>query len=443
MENVHIPAPPTAYYDEGAEKAVLGSIIENPDFIPTVMELLNEQSFYKVCHREIYTAIIQVYNEIETVDCLLINKKLIDKELMNLVGGEYTVPSLMGTNITTTPENVQFYAEIVRDKAFRRQMKHIGNQITELSDNLNVEGTDELSGNIEELVSTLTEHHRQGTRIVGDIAREIIDEIKNRTAKKMEYSTGIMDLDILTAGLQMGELFIIAGRPSSGKTTIAAQIATYQACKKENPVLFCSYEMSSQSIVTRMLAQDTGISFQKLSSEVLSNQEHEELEGIFSQLTGKPLYITDSQYNIQQLKAHAKYVKSKYNIIAMFVDYITIIPEDKNKKYKNQFEKITDYSIQLKGIAAENNISVVALSQLSRASERRSGNRPMLSDLRDSGAIEESADGVLFVNRPDFYDEQDNSNLAMLYLDKQRNGPRGEFPMRFNGERFRLEDATF
>lgn len=438
-ETVYIPPQPTAYYDESAEKAVLGSMLESPKLIPTVMEIIDEQSFYKTPHQLIFHAIMQVYNKHGTVDCLLVNNKLREEDLINRIGDEYTIPDLMATNPTAIQEHAEHYARIVKEKAYRRKANHIGKQIAALSNNLNIEGTDELSTNIEQLVSTLTEHHRQGARLVGDIAREIIDEIKDRKVRRMEYSTGITDLDILTAGLQMGELFIIAGKASMGKTTVAAQIATYQACTKGNPVLFCTYEMSSKSIVMRMLAQDTGISFQKLSAEVLNNQEHEELEEILSQLTGKPLYINDTPYNIQQLKAHVKYMKSKHDIIAMFVDYITIIPQDRT--YKNQVEKITEYSVQLKAIATENNISVVALSQLSRASERRAGGRPRLSDLRDSGSLEQAADVVLFIDRPDFYDENDSSNLVMLHLDKQRNGPTGEFSMRFNGERFRLEAA--
>lgn len=270
-------------------------------------------------------------------------------------------------------------------------------------------------------------------QLVPDIMLDIQDEISNRQQPKMLYATGFPSLDILTAGFQLGDLFVLAGKPSSGKSSWAAQTALYQAVEHLTPVLFCSYEMSSSAIVSRMLASEMDISYQYLTREIFNQEQKNRLSEAVNVFQGIPFWITDNGHNVNKLKSLIVDMKNKFDIKLVYIDFLTIIPAD--RKYNSDYEKVSETVREIKRIAKTNDICIILLSQLSRASERRTNSRLVMSDLRATGEIEQVADVIVFLDRQEEYDDQ-----TTLILAKQRNGAIGDIALRMNGKRFRFEE---
>lgn len=422
------------FYNHQAEVQVLGSMIENPKIIPEIVAELGENGFYNQRHQLIYDAIVAL-SDSDTLDEKVIANYLKSVNELNRVGGEEAIAEIIWA--TPTSENYQYYVETLKEKTFRRKLRQVGQNLTLLSQNADEGITrDELMMGAETHVAKLQQHETGDSMLISDVAVPVIDEMINRQERKKMISTGFVSFDNLTGGWHEGNLDLIASRPGVGKTTLALQMAHWQTYYKHNPVLFISYEMRKEALLLRLLSLETGISFRRLETEVLSDEEKQQVYGMQEKLQETPLYIMDEQKKLSELPSYVKYMRNRYGIIAAIVDYLQIIPTSKEV---SRYELVTECSSTLKTIAMNNSIPVIALSQLSRAIERRQDSAPVLSDLRESGSLEQDADLVAFLQREDEFSAEDNMTTYLI-IKKQRNGPQGTIELKLIPERFRFEE---
>lgn len=421
------------YYDEEAELSVIGSMLENPKIIADVRKHCNDNTFYNSRYKIMAQAMFEMDTDNEPVDPVLAAGHLEKQGLLNRIGGAQTLYDIQ--LMTPTWENWEHYLNILKEKSVRRNVLSIGKKLMSISESQEGETSDELLAKVQTQIITVDKYKDEDVELVGEIATELYNEISQRQESKMLYATGFPEFDKITAGFQLGDLFIVAGRPSSGKTSWAAQTAIYQTIEHSTPVLFCSYEMRSKAIVTRMLTSELDLSYQQLSRDVLNQEQLKQLNGVVDIYQGVPLWITDKPHNIKELKGLVGYMKRKYDIKLVYIDFLTIIPPD--RRYNSDYEQVTETVREIKRIATTYEVCIVLLSQMSRASERRNNPRPIMSDLRSSGEIEQTADIVTFLYRPDDGDGG-YSNQTTLILAKQRNGPIGDFLLKMDGKKFRF-----
>lgn len=430
------------FYDEDAERQLIGSMLENNEIIPEIVDACGDDGggFYSIPHQIIYDAIRSLSLQYDNLDTELISTYLKKKNLLNRIGGKEEIEGIFLS--TPTWENYRYYIDIIKEKKFRRSLRVAGQKLTQLSsyqDEDEEVSAGDLLNRADTIFSQIHVHDREATS-VGNIAQPIVEEISNRTERRMMYSTGIAGLDELTGGLHPSENFIIAARPSVGKSSIALQMAHWQSYYKHLPTLFASYEMRKEAIMLRLIAMETGIPFGKLYSDVLTDDEKRIVQSFTEKLNETPMHIIDKQLNVSELQSLVKYMVWKYGIVSVYIDFLQRMPPP--QKGLKLYEAVTANSRGIKSIAMDNNITTITLSQLSRSSERRANPKPILADLRESGGIEEDADGISFLYRPSMYDDEFNDDpKTFLYLEKQRNGPTGVIELEFIGEKFMFKEV--
>lgn len=420
-------------YSNEAEQAVLGSVFVNAECLGTVAENLKEDEFYLPQHKSIFSAMVALYERGEPVDIVTVSTELGDN--LTAIGG-YNYLANLAISLPTT-ENLKAYIKIVKDLAVRRSLYKAGDIIANNSFN---ESNDisSLLDNAEQLVSGIIQQKTSsGIAHVSDVmvdTFECIEKNSKNRGKISGVSTGLRDLDNLTKGLQPSDLIILAARPAMGKSSLAMNIAQHVAIREEKTVAVFNLEMSAAQLGNRIIWSEAHIDGDKIRSGNLDGDDWPQIARIIGRVSRSPLYIDDTPgINVTTIRSKCRKLKLEHGLGLVVIDYLQLMKSGMRTDSRQQ--EIADISRSLKILAKELNVPIIALSQLSRATTSRTGNKPQLSDLRESGAIEQDADIVMFIHRPGYYDETvENKDLAELIVAKHRNGPTETIPLMWNGE---------
>ena len=431
--------------------AVLGSMLVDEQAVVIGIDLLEDNSFYRTAHQKIFVAIQGLFELGEAIDIITVSEELRKSDSFEAVGGADYLSQLVDS--VTTAANIEYYAKIVNDKSLLRELIRISSQVIkdgyEEKDDAQV-----IFDRAEQWVFNVRERSvREGFRRIGTMVEDTIETIERICSHDEEVSglsTGFTDLDKMMSGMHKGNLIILAGRPSMGKTSFGLNIAQHIGVEKKIPVGIFSLEMSCDEILMRMLCSEAQVDQQRVRGAWISSSEWAALTSAAGRLKESPVFIDDKpSLTPLEMKARARRLKAQYPDLGLIVvDYIQLMQGRSTGESESRQQEISYVSRNLKILAKELNIPVIAMSQLSRAPEKRTGDaRPRLSDLRESGAIEQDADVVLFLYRESYYktpDEitPDNENIAQVIIGKQRNGPTGEVKMLFQRGCTRFRDLT-
>jgi len=426
-----------------AEMAVLGSMLIDEEATGVAVESLNKDYFYKDIHRKIFEAILDLYNSNRAVDLITLTDELKRRGTLEEVGGASYLTNL--ANTVPTAANISHYVSIVKEKGILRTLINNATRIVAMC--YEAHGNiDEVVDKAEGLIFEVSERRPQASYIhIKDIIQDSIDTI-DKLYQKKEHVTGIptgyIDFDIKTAGLQPSDLIIIAGRPSMGKSAFALGIAEYAGAVEKIPVAMFSLEMSKEQLVQRMLCAHAKVDAHKVRTGYLASSDWPRLTAAAGKLSEAPIFIDDAPaISAMELRAKARRLKAQQDIQLIILDYMQLMRGASNTE--NRQQEISDISRSLKALARELNVPIVAISQLSRAVESRTDHRPQLSDLRESGAIEQDADVVVLLLREDYYNPTpDNQGTTEVIIAKQRNGPVGSIKLVFVKEYTRFENLA-
>jgi replicative DNA helicase len=426
-----------------AEMAVLGSMLIDEDAISEVIESLDKDSFYKDIHKRIFEAIFDLYNANKAVDLITLTDELKRKGILDEVGGVSFLTSLV--NSVPTAANINHYISIVKEKSILRTLINNATQIVSLCYE-NEGNIDELVDSAERLIFDVSDRKPRGSYLhIKEIVKdniETIDKLYQRKAHITGIPTGFIDFDTRTAGLQASDLIVIAGRPSMGKSAMAIGIAEYASIVEKIPLAIFSLEMSKEQLVQRMLCAHARVDAHKVRTGYLSTSDWPRLTAAAGKLSEAPIFIDDTPaISVMELRAKARRLKAHQDIQLIILDYLQLMRGSTNAE--NRQQEISEISRSLKALARELHVPVVAISQLSRAVEARADHRPQLSDLRESGAIEQDADVVVLILREDYYNPNtENEGITEVNIAKQRNGPVGSLKLTFIKEYARFENLA-
>lgn len=424
-----------------AEKALIGAILIKPDLMHDVSVNVYPESFYADKHRQIYKAILEIFTKGDPIDLLSVTTQLKSNNQLERIGGASYVTMLAET--VPAAGNGNYYTELVQSRAVLRGLISAGDEISELgySDPQNI---DETLDQAEKKVYNVTNATvTQKFKTIGSSLSEAWERFEHLSANQNErrgVPSGFDGLDNILAGFQKSDLIILAARPSMGKTTFALDIARNAALKYKASVGIFSLEMSDQQLVDRMLAAEAGVDSWKLRTGKLSNdQEFQAVQDAMAKLSDAPIHIDDQPgTNILKMRSSARRLKNEHGLDLLIVDYLQLMSPTSTKASDSMVQQVTEISRSLKILARELDVPVLALSQLSRAVEQRGG-KPRLSDLRDSGSIEQDADVVMFIHREDKINkESERPNIAEIMIEKHRNGPVGSTELYFDGQHVRF-----
>ncbi|MCE5186430.1 MAG: replicative DNA helicase [Planctomycetaceae bacterium] len=424
-----------------AEAAVLGSMLLDRECIGDVIEHINGEAFSLTEHRIIFECIITLYERNSEIDLVLLRDELKKRKSLDAVGGvEYLVRI---AESVPSSANAVYYSEIVKEKAMLRDLAHACGQIINEACEEGGEVADKLD-TAEQRIFEITERKIQGNaEPIKDLITQAFESIESRKGLDITGKpTGFMELDQLMCGLHNGELIIVAGRPSMGKTSFALNIAEHIGADENLPVVIFSLEMSRQQLAERFLCSRSGVDSQLVRKGMLSTDEMSKLTQAGGILFEKPIYIDDTPgLTPLMMRAKCRRLKSRCDIQAVFVDYLQLMGMGGYVESRQQ--EISTISRYLKALARELNVPVIVLSQLNRAAEGREGHRPRMSDLRESGSIEQDADVVMLLHREDYYHrgepDWEENNIAEIIIAKQRNGPTGSIDLIFDGRLTRFK----
>ena len=424
-------------------------LISPREIIAECVEKINENYFYVPAHQTIYLVLVELWNAGQGIDLITFTQVLRDRNLLETVGGASAVTSLF--TFVPTAANVTYYLEIVRDKYILRQIiaactesvrrsfeeqDEVHNLLDEVEQSIFAVGEDRFKGQVLTMKDQVME------------AIEAIEQLYERRGGITGISTGFAELDRMTNGLHESEMIVIAARPSMGKTALAMNIAEHVAINEKLPVAVFSLEMSSQQLVQRLLCSRARVNLQKVRDGFLAERDFPSLTAAASKLAEAQIFIDDSaSLSILELRAKARRLKAQKDIKLIVVDYLQLLRSTSRRGQDNRQLEISEISSGLKGLAKELKVPVLVLAQLNRQPEARTGGKPRLSDLRESGSIEQDADLVGLLVRPEIYEEDEDARAekageAELIIAKQRNGPVGEIALTFLKEFTRFEDRA-
>lgn len=415
-----------------AEMATLGAMLINEEVIPEIMENIYSDSFYREEHKIIFSCMTDLFNARKKVDILTVSEDLSKKKMLEKIGGAVYLTNL--ADFVPTSANAVHYARIVKEKSIMRFLINAANQIADFVYK-EEEDINSMLDRAEKLIFDISDKRVEGGYVhIKDIIKDGIELIESLYHKKSHITgipTGFNDFDIKTAGLQKSDLVVAAGRPSMGKSAFAISIGEHVAVEENIPVAIFSLEMSKEQLMQRFLCSQAKVDIHKLRTGFLAPSEWPILTSAAGRLSEAPIYIDDTPaINVFELRAKARRLKAHYNIQVIIVDYLQLIRGSRRGDSRQQ--EISEISQSLKALAKELNIPVIAISQLSRAVESRTDHRPQLSDLRESGAIEQDADVVVLLLREEYYNPtSENKGSAEVIIAKQRNGPVGSVRLGF------------
>ena len=419
-----------------AEQSLLGCLMLDKDAIVKVVDFIKAEDFYKGLHQDIYQVMYDLYEKGEPIDILSVSSKLKERNKLEDIGGSAYLTSLINTVPTAT--HISNYARIVRQKKILRDLISASEEIG-LSAFDETEDVDVLLDKAEKTVFGIGQRSLTQTFVhVKDILSdtfERLDELSKNAGKLRGISTGFIDLDKILGGLQKSDLVILAARPSMGKTSLALDIARNVAVLENQPVGLFSLEMSKDQLADRLLASLANINLWNLRNGRLTSDDYSRLQHAMGSLSDSPLFIDDAgSVNILQIRAMARRLQANKGLSLIVIDYLQLM--EPMNRFASPVQQVTENSRALKMLAKELNVPVLVLSQLSRAVEQRTPSIPKLSDLRESGAIEQDADVVLMIYREDKYSENSlNPNVAKIMIEKHRNGPTGGVDLFFDENR--------
>ena len=444
----HGKIPPQA---TDLEEAVLGALMLEKDAVSAVIDILSPKIFYKDAHQRIFTAISSLFGKSEPIDILTVTNELKSSGELDMVGGPYYITML--TSRIASAANVEYHARIIQQKAIQRDLISISSDIIKDAYEDTTDVFALLDKAEQNLFSVSETSLRRNFEDMPSLVRQAIEDIEN--AKNSDSSfrgvpAGFTDLDRITAGWQKSDLIILAARPSMGKTALALSMARNTAVDFNVPVAFFSLEMSAVQLVTRLISSESQLVSDKLKRGDLADHEWEQLNAKIRNLSEAKIFIDDTPaLSIFELRAKCRRLKQQHNIQMVYIDYLQLMTAGGDNR-GNREQEISQISRSLKALAKELDVPVLALSQLSRAVETRPGQskRPILSDLRESGAIEQDADLVLFIYRPEYYkidefeDGTSTAGVSEVIIAKHRNGAVGEVKLKFVDKFARFEDYS-
>jgi replicative DNA helicase len=436
-----------------AEQGVLGSMLISPrEIIAECVEKISEEYFYVPAHQTVYTVLVELWNAGQGIDLITFTQTLRDRNVLDAVGGAAFVTSLY--TFVPTAANVGYYLEIIREKFILRQIISACTEGVRRS----YEEQDEVNNLLDEVEKKIfavgEDRFKAQMPTMREQVMEAIESIEKLYANRGSItgiSTGFTMLDEMTSGLHPAEMIVIAARPSMGKTAFAMNIAEHVAIEGKKPVAIFSLEMSAQQLVQRLLCSRARVNSKKVRDGFLAERDFSTLTSAASKLAEAQMFIDDTAgLNILELRAKARRLKSQHDIQLVVVDYLQLLRSTSRRGQDNRQIEISEISAGLKGLAKELSIPVVVLAQLNRNPENRTGDskgRPRLSDLRESGTIEQDADFVGLLVREEYYADSDeereeSQGKADLIIAKQRNGPTGDVPLTFIKEFTRFEDRA-
>ena len=423
-----------------AEQSVLGAMLLDREAVGRALEVIDEESFYRIQHRYIFSSMLSLWEKNEAIDLITVGEELKRNGHFDAVGGATYLAELFDT--VATSSNVEYHAKLVQEKWVLRKVIEV---CTSVSARAFEDGED--SGQIldeaERAIFAISDSRlRKGFVSAKEMVPstiKVIEKLFNEKKLVSGLETGFSHLDRLTSGLQGGDLIIVAGRPSMGKTSLAMNIAANAAIRKKKSVGVFSLEMGTEQLLMRLLCSEARVNSERVRTGFLRHKDWPMLISAAGQLAEAPLYIDDTgSMNVLELRAKARRLQAEHGLDMIVVDYLQLL--NAHGRSESRQQEITEISRSLKALAKELKVPVVVLSQLSRAVDSRSDHRPVLSDLRESGAIEQDADLVCFVFREEHYHRtEENEGIGEIIIGKQRNGPIGVVKVRFLGEYTRFE----
>ncbi|KJJ83739.1 replicative DNA helicase [Candidatus Omnitrophus magneticus] len=419
-----------------AEKSILASMLLDREAIDKSMELLEDGFFYLESHQKIYQSIVELYDKNSEVDIVTLIEELRKRSLLEQIGGPAYITELV--NEVPTSANVEHYLKIVREKYILRTLIKVATQIVSESYEPSCE-IEELLDKAEQLIFDITSKSDKETQVfsikeIVKISIERIDSLYQRKENVTGLPTGFHELDIMTAGLQPSDFIVVAARPSMGKSAFAASIGGHIGMVQKIPCAFFSLEMSKEQLVQRFLCSVAHVNAQKVRTGFFSQSDWPKLMEAADKLSKSPIFIDDTpSISLLEIRAKARRLKAQHNIQFIVIDYIQLIKT--YGRIESRQQEISEISRSIKALARELRVPVIGISQLSRAVEQRADHRPMLSDLRESGAIEQDADLVMLLLREEYYEPtEENKGIAEVIIAKQRNGPVGSVKLAFLSE---------
>ncbi|MFC7395098.1 replicative DNA helicase [Scopulibacillus cellulosilyticus] len=417
-----------------AEQAVLGAIFLEPPAIVTASEVLIPEDFYRAAHQSIYAVMLELAERGEPVDVITVTSELRNQKRLDEVGGVSYLSELADS--APTAANIEYYSEIVEEKSLLRRLIRTATSI--VSDGYTREDeVDSILDDAEKTILEVAQRKRASAfQSIKDVLIEAYDNIEMLQNRKEDITgipTGFIELDQMTAGFQKNDLIIVAARPSVGKTAFALNIAQNVATKTDDNVAIFSLEMGAQQLVMRMLCAEGNIDAQRLRTGRLEEEDWQKLTMAMGSLSNAGIYIDDTPgIRVNDIRAKCRRLQQEKGLGMILIDYLQLIQGSGSSRSESRQQEVSEISRTLKAIARELNVPVIALSQLSRGVEARQDKRPMMSDIRESGSIEQDADIVAFLYRDDYYDkESEKQNIIEIIIAKQRNGPVGTVELAF------------
>lgn len=431
--------------DLEAEQSVLGGMLLSKDAIADVVEILKGHDFYKPAHETVYTAILDVYAKGEPADPITIAAELTKRGEINKVGGASYLHTLVQT--VPTAANAAYYAEIVHERAVLRRLVEAGTRITQMGYAAD-DDVDEIVNRAQAEIYAVTEQRTSEDYLpLGDIMEGALDEIEaigSRSGEMTGVPTGFTDFDSLTNGLHPGQMIVIAARPAMGKSTLALDFARAASIRHNLPSVVFSLEMGRNEIAMRLLSAEARVALHHMRSGTMTDEDWTRLARRMPDVSAAPLYIDDSpNLSMMEIRAKCRRLKQRNDLRLVVIDYLQLMQSGGSKRAESRQQEVSDMSRNLKLLAKELELPVIALSQLNRGPEQRTDKKPMVSDLRESGSIEQDADMVILLHREDAYEkESPRAGEADLIVAKHRNGPTATITVAFQGHYSRFVDMA-
>lgn len=416
-----------------AEQAVLGALFLSSDAMIVVSEMLNADDFYRPSHRKIFTSMLEITSKGDPIDLITVTSHLQTQGHLDEVGGVVYLASL--TNAVPTAANVDYYSEIVREKSVLRRLINVATEIAATGYSGTSEVTEILDVAEKQIFELTQSKILRGFTPIKDIlvsSFERLEFLYNQKGGLTGVPSGYPDLDQMTSGFQKSDLIIVAARPSVGKTAFALNVAQNAAVRSNQPVAIFSLEMSKEQLVQRILCSEANIDAGRMRTGFLEESDWPKLTMAIAALSDAPIYIDDTPgITVAEIRSKCRRLQAEKGLGMIMIDYLQLI-HGRAGKTDNRQQEVSEISRTLKQIARELSVPVIALSQLSRSVEQRQDKRPMMSDIRESGSIEQDADIVAFLYRDDYYDpESEKKNIIEIIIAKQRNGPTGKVELVF------------
>lgn len=416
-----------------AEQAVLGAVLIDGEALLTVMERLAPEDFYRAAHQKIYEAMLRLNDENEPIDLITLTTDLQNNKLLEEVGGVGYLTEL--ANAVPTASNVGYYAEILEEKSMLRRLIRAATQIVS-SGYASAEDVNQLISDAEQKILEISNRRGDGFISIRDVLMDVFERVEflfNHKGGTTGVASGFPDLDKMTSGFQRNDLIIVGARPSVGKTAFALNIAQNVGVRSKESVAIFSLEMSAAQLVQRMICAEANVDAGRMRTGFLEPDDWEKLTMAIGSLSEAEIYIDDSaSVTVADIRAKCRRLKKERGLGMIVIDYLQLIHGRSSGSGDNRQQEISEISRTLKAIARELEVPVIALSQLSRGVEQRQDKRPMMSDLRESGSIEQDADIVAFLYRDDYYNpETEKKNIIEIIIAKQRNGPTGTVELVF------------